>query len=174
MILDVPFMAWIDHLHEVGEPIRKDRSRLLDLAEQAAELERHALALRAQVAAGQAELLAKVQRSWSAEEIARARARDCDRERAGRDGFDLASLSGPEGERLRRALNGLDGTHLAVQALQAFRDGLMPETQGLTGIAIEANAAEGYREALMQVLAWWHLAGAPVLARLKRSPPRGW
>ena len=60
MILETPFMPWIDHLPEVGDPIRKERAKLLEVAEQAAELERHALALRAQVEAGQAVLLTKV------------------------------------------------------------------------------------------------------------------
>ena len=38
MSAELPFMAWHDHLPEVGDPLRSDRAKLQELAEQAAEL----------------------------------------------------------------------------------------------------------------------------------------
>jgi hypothetical protein len=37
---DTPFMPWIDHLHEVGDPIQKERGKLHELAQRAVDLER--------------------------------------------------------------------------------------------------------------------------------------
>ena len=69
MFSDAPFMPWIDHLVKVGDPIRNDRAKLREVAEQAAELERHAAALRGQVTTGQANLLMKVMRHWTLADI---------------------------------------------------------------------------------------------------------
>ena len=156
MILDIPFMPWIDHLPEVGDPIRKDRAKLLEVAEQAAELERHALALRAQVAAGQTVLLTKVMRNWTPSDIQHAS--ECAESRCP----NAVLLCQIDDRKLRDELRKLDGTHLAAEALKAFHDGDVIGQHNLLSTASDAER----RAALERVLKWWTLAGSPVYDRL--------
>lgn len=156
MILDTPFMSWIDYLPEVGDPIRKERSKLLELAEQAAELERHALALRAQVETGQALLLDRVMKQWTLYDIQRAS--DQAESRCANAGV----LRNIEDKDLLGTLRRLDGTHLAAEALRAFHDGGVLGRHDLL-----STAGDGERRAALQrVLTWWNLAGSPVYYRL--------
>lgn len=156
MILETPFMPWIDHLPEVGDPIRKERAKLLEVAEQAAELERHALALRAQVEAGQAVLLTKVMQHWTLLDIQRAS------EHAESRSPNAVLLRHIEDHKLRDELRKLDGTHLAAEALKAFHDGGVIGQHNLLSTASDDER----RAALERVLKWWNLAGAPVYDRL--------
>lgn len=156
MLLDTPFMPWIDHLPEVGDPIRKERAKLLEVAEQAAELERHALALRAQVEAGQAALLTKVMQHWTLQDIQRAS------DRADSQNHSAALLRHIDAHKLRDALRKLDGTHLAAEALRAFHEGEVIGQHNLLSTATDDER----RAALERVLKWWNLAGVPVYDRL--------
>lgn len=67
-------LAWIDNLHEVGDPIRKRRAEILSLLEQAQRLERQALALRGRAIGAHFALVDTVLQHWTEEEVARARA----------------------------------------------------------------------------------------------------
>jgi hypothetical protein len=149
-------MAWIDYLPEVGDPIRRDRAKLHELAEQAAELERHAVALRGLVRAGQAELLAKVMRRWTLADIQSA-AQAADRA----DPVTVARAQ-VEDAALRERLRSLDGWHLASEALQAFDDAVVIRQPNLLGSATEEERSQ----TLARVLAWWNHAGRPVCERL--------
>lgn len=159
MTFDVEFMAWIDALPEVGDPIRKERAKLLQLAEQAAELERHALALRAQVLSGQAALADRVARHWPASDIEAAHQKALNARRAARP------AAGGVGGHLRDALDALDGAHLAAEALQAFDSGRLLRQANLVSTATH----EARHAALAEVMAWWNEAAVPVLERLEEG-----
>jgi hypothetical protein len=155
--MDGDFMGWIDALPEVGDPIRKERAKLQQLAEQATELERHALALRGQVRAGQAALGERVARNWATHDIEAAQS-------AARRARSLARSPAAELDvQLRRELDALDGAHLAAEALQAFHAGGVMRQANLLSTATD----EERRAAVVQVLTWWNEAALPVLERLE-------
>ncbi len=111
---DKPFMAWIDHLPEVGDPIRNARSKLQAMAAQAADLEQQAAALQAQMRVGQVDLLARVMKQWTLADLqSAANAADS------ADPLALARMQIDDDE-LRVKLQPMDGWHLASEALQAF------------------------------------------------------
>lgn len=156
MFADVPFMPWIDHLPEIGDPIRRDRAKLCELASEAAELERHALALRAQVQAGQVELLTKTMRHWTLADIQTAA------EAANRSNPMASAKAKVADATLRGRLELLDGWHLAAEALQTFE---------LAGVICQHNllstaSDEERRQTLARVMDWWNHAGRPVCERL--------
>ena len=62
-------MPWIEHLPAVGDCFQQDIAALQDLADQAIELERRAMALRSQIAAKQTRLLFLVMQGWSHHDI---------------------------------------------------------------------------------------------------------
>lgn len=156
LTFDAPFMPWIDQLPEVGDRIRNERARLLELAGEAADLERHALALRHKVAAGEAELLCRVLNHWTPEDIARAKAR------AVRFDSNARAVGDAGATKLGVALSQLDGNHLAVEAVQAFAAG------DVLGTIDPATAtADECRDALQRLALWWTVAGQPVCRRLR-------
>lgn len=150
-----PFMPWVDHLPEVGDPIRRERAKLVEVAQEAIELERHAAALRVQVAAGQVQLLQRVMGYWTLADIQLAS------EAADRDdavGAQRARVGDPA---LRKQLRTLDGWHLGIEALRAFHAGVTLRPDLLTTATDEERL-----QALVRVVAWWTFAGAPVYERL--------
>lgn len=162
MSTEAPFMAWIDHLHEVGEPIRCQRAKLLELAQEAAELEWHAAALRARLATGQTELLRQVMRHWTLADIQAAaeaarRAHPVDEARAH-----------IEDTTLRAAVANLDGWHLASEALRAFHDAGVLRQHNLLNTATD----EERLQTLQRVVAWWNFAAQPVYERLTAQQRR--
>lgn len=153
---DAPFMAWIDHLPEVGDPIRRERARLLELAQEAASLERHALALRHQVVAARDALTQRVLKHWTLADVQKAV------ERA--EHLDLmATIRGRvDDDALRRQLQTLDGWQLATEALQVFDQARVIRHHGLLSSASD----EERRQTLARVLDWWNHAARPVCERL--------
>ena len=149
------FMAWIDHLHEVGDPIRRERSKLYELVEQANELERHAAALLVKARAGQAELLSAVMKRWSLAEIQSA-AQAADR-------MDPAALARAQLDDpcLQQALAPLDGWHLASDALRAFEAGVIRQHNLLSTATDDER-----KQTLARLVVWWNHAGRPVWERL--------
>jgi hypothetical protein len=155
MPADLSFMAWVDHLPEVGDPIRRERAKLQELAEQVAELERHAAALRVQVRAGEVKLVLKASKHWTLADVqAATEAAD----RADRLALARAKV---EDATLRACLQPLDGWHLATEALQAFEAGVIRQHN-----LLDAASDEERSQTLARVLAWWNLAGRPVCERL--------
>ena len=156
MNFDTPFMPWIDHLPEVGDPIRRERAKLLELAEQAAELERHAAAVRALVQSGQAELMTKVMKHWTLADIQSA-AQAADR-------LDPAARARAEVDDtpLRERLQQFDGWQLASEALTTFQAARVIRQEDLLTSATDAER----RRTLERVLAWWDHAARPVCRRL--------
>lgn len=67
-------LAWIDKLHEVGDPILRRRSAVLEMNEQAQRMEREARALRGRATGACLGLIDAVIQNWTSEEIARAQA----------------------------------------------------------------------------------------------------
>lgn len=155
------FMRWVDLLPEVGDPLRRDRDRILGDAEQARSLELHALALRRKVREGQDELLKRALKRWTLLEIesasSRAEALDVARQ--------LAPASAPNAsdDRMQRALSRLDGLHLAAEAISAFRRGGVIRQHNLMSTASEADRLA----TLNRLLDWWNLAARPVFERLR-------
>lgn len=160
------FMGWVDHLPEVGDPIRTERSKLLELARQATELERSALEMRAHVLAGQAELLAKVMQHWTPADTERAR--DQADKIGGSARLNAVLLCQLQDAPLFEQLCRLDGMHLAAEALRAFSDGGVIGQHNLLSTATDAER----RATLARVLAWWNVAGVPVYDRLSAGPGR--
>lgn len=155
-----PFMAWIDELPELGDPIRRERETLHQLAKEAATLERHATTLRHQLAGGQRALLLKVMKHWTLADIQTAsEVADSRHPMAGA----RASVRDPE---LRKLLHSLDGWHLASEALLVFHDAAVVGRQDLVSTGCE----EDCRQALSRVLDWWNLIARPVCERLKGWP----
>ena len=150
-----PFMPWVDHLPEVGDPIRRERAKLVEAAQEAIELERHAAALRVQVAAGQSRLLQRVMGYWTLADIQLA-CEAADRDDAA--GAQRARVADPA---LREQLRTLDGWHLGIEALRAFHAGVILRPDLLT-----TGTDEERLQALVRVAAWWNFAGAPVYERL--------
>lgn len=70
--MNSPYMPWIDHLPEVGEPITKDRDRLAERLAEARRLELQAEALRAEVIRESTTLFDRVAGQWSGQDIAKA------------------------------------------------------------------------------------------------------
>lgn len=157
MPADTAFMPWIDYLHEVGEPIRGERGKLLRLAKRAVALERDACALRQEVARGQAALLMKVMQSWTLAEIQAA----CEKVRD-RDPMAAAMSAQVEDSGLRERVHALDGWHLAAEALQIFDQAAVLRQHNLLSTATEAERMQ----TLARVLAWWNHIGRPVCERL--------
>ena len=153
---DTPFMPWIDHLHEVGDPIQKERGKLHELAQRAVDLEREACALRDQVAMGHAALLLKVMKYWTLADIQDAceKVRHLDPMAAIRAQVDDSAL--------RERINALDGWHLASEALQIFDQADVLRQHNLLSTATEEERAQ----ALGRVLAWWNHVGRPACERL--------
>lgn len=153
---DTPFMPWINHLHEVGDPIQKERGKLRELAQRAVDLEREACALRDQVAMGQAALLLKAMKHWTLADIQDAceKVRDIDPVATIRAQVDDSAL--------RERINALDGWHLASEALQIFDQADVLRQHNLLSTATEEERAQ----ALGRVLAWWNHVGRPVCERL--------
>lgn len=149
-----PFMPWIDHLPEVGDPIRAERTRLRENADMALELERKAAAMRAVVEQGKAKLLTMVMKNWTLADIQEASEAASRRHPVRQTFNDVEDLA------LRECLRTLDGKHLASEALQVFQDaGVIRELQGeLDEMALAQLAA--------RVLAWWRHLGQPVCDRL--------
>lgn len=156
MSSSVPFMPWIDHLREVGEPIQKERGKLRELAQRAVDLECEACALRDQVAMGQAALLLKAMKHWTLADIQDA----CERVR----GVDSAATIRTQVDdgALRERINALDGWHLASEALQIFDEAGVLRQHNLLSTATEEERAQ----ALGRVLDWWNHVGRPVCERL--------
>lgn len=143
------FMSWVDHLQEVGDPIQKERTKLLGLAREAIELEQRALALRDQVAAGKMALLKRVLAHWT---LADVEAASLKAGMADRGELSLAKVDTVLGS----YAIALDGGTIAAEALDAFEraivnrrpDGVAPlETAELTK-------------------AWWVHVGQPIHRRL--------
>lgn len=153
---DIPFMPWIDHLPQVGDPIQKERSKLRELAQRAVDLEREARALREQVAMGQSAVLLKAMRHWTLADIQDAceKVRDIDPVATIRAQVDDGAL--------RERINSLDGWHLASEALQIFDQADVLRQHNLLSTATEEECAQ----ALGRVLAWWNHVGRPVCERL--------
>jgi hypothetical protein len=156
MLADNPFMPWINHLHEVGDPIQIERDKLLALAQRALDLEREACALRDQVTIGQAALVLKVMKHWTLADIQDAceKVRQLDPMAAFRAQVDDSAL--------RERINALDGWHLASEALQIFDQAGVLRQHNLLSTATEEERAQ----ALGRVLAWWAHVGRPVCERL--------
>lgn len=149
------FMPWVDHLPEVGDPIRRERAKLVEAAQEAIELERHAVDLRVQVASGQVQLLQRVMGYWTLADIQQA-AETADRhDAAGAQRARVGDLG------LREQLRTLDGWHLGIEALRAFHAGVILRPDLLTTATDEERL-----QTLVRVVAWWNLAGAPVYERL--------
>lgn len=148
------FLPWIDHLFEVGDRIRKLRAHALETAAEAASLELHAARLRLRVDLERVEIRDAVERHWSPADIQGA--------------FKIAELRSGHFRQLRavpdaplaQALEPLDGTHLASEALAAFAAVRLP--------ARDAPEAE-IRAALDRARAWHDLAAKPVLTRLNAA-----
>lgn len=147
-----PFMPWIDTLPAVGDPIRRDRDRLRELATQVIELERHAADIRERVRASQGTLLTTAMQHWTLAEIQAA-------ERAHPLNAALAEVNDTA---LREQLRALDGWHLASEALQAFNAARVIRQRNLLSTASD----EERRKTLARVLAWWNHAAKPVCERL--------
>ena len=156
MAVDTPFMPWLDHLAELGDPLRRDRAELLAIAQQAIDLERRALALRARLAVGQSALLQRVMKHWTLADIQAASdaAGRADPLAAVRDQVDDAALRG--------CVRALDGWHLAAEALQAFDQAGVIRQHNLLSTATDDER----RQTLARVLAWWNHVGRPVCERL--------
>ncbi len=152
MTAHIPFMAWIDKLSDVDDPIRRDRDKLRELARQVTELERHAADVRERVRASQGTLLTRAMKHWSLAEIQAA-------ERAHPLNVALAQVPDTA---LRDQLLALDGWHLASEALQAFDAARIIRQRNLLSTASD----EERRKTLARVLAWWNHAAKPVCERL--------
>lgn len=155
MPADIHFMAWIDYLPEVGDPIRRERAKLHELAKQGVELEHHAATLFAQMRAGQAGLLTKTMKHWTLADIQAAAeaAERADPMRSVRARVEDADLS--------QRLMPQDGWHLASEALQAFETVVIRHHNH-----VSAGTEEERAQTLARVLAWWNYAGRPVCERL--------
>ncbi|RRS01141.1 hypothetical protein EIP75_21420 [Aquabacterium soli] len=153
---NTPFMPWIDHLYEVGDKIRAERTRLRDSADMALELERKAAALRALVEKGKADLLTKVMKNWTLADIQGAS------EAAARHHPVRRTFDDVEDGALRECLRTLDGRHLASEALQVFQDAGVIREQDLQAVPDEQALAQ----LAARVLAWWRHLGQPVCDRL--------
>lgn len=145
------FLPWLDHLPEVGDRLRKMRAHALDTAAEAAALELHAARLRRHVDEERAAILKSVDSLWSPADVARAV------EAAELRSVTYRQLRAVPDAALASAMESLDGTHLASEALAAFAAVRLP--------GADASEAE-VREALARVRAWLDLAASPVLARL--------
>lgn len=159
MSAEMPFMAWLDHLPEVGDPLRLDRAKLQELAEQATELERSAAALRARVHSGQTELVIRTMKHWTLADIQTAAVA------ADRADPKTVARAQVQDEALRARLYPLDGWHLASEALQAFESAGVIRQHNLMSTASE----EERLQTLARVLDWWNHAGRPVCERLGRE-----
>lgn len=150
------FMAWVDHLSEVGDPILAARDRLRRSLDRAESLERQAAAVRAEVAEGRAALLRRVLDHWTVADIEAASIA------AGEAGspFPAAYVSDAE---LREALRALDGAASPLEILGAFHKGRVIRQHNLFGTATEAE----HRATLHRVFDWWNYGAVPLLVRLQ-------
>lgn len=156
------FMPWIDKLHEVGEPIRRRRAELEELAREAAELEWHAASLRTKLAEGEAELLQAVMRHWTLADI-----------QAAAEAVRCADPLTPAREQindtaLRGAVARLDGWQLASEALRVFHDAGVLRQHNLLSSATDDERLQ----ALERVLTWWNWIARPVYDRFTSKQRR--
>ncbi|HEP8974312.1 TPA: stable inheritance protein KleA [Pseudomonas aeruginosa] len=152
------FMAWIDKLPEIGDPIRRERSRLLEIAEQAAELDRHAKALRDQLRQGQLTLLNRVMQHYSLGEIEAAE------RQSSQDDATAALLRSMQDGQMRTALQGMDGHQPAIEALIAFRNGAVLRHPDLLNSASD----EERRNTIKRLIDWWNVAARPAFSRVEK------
>jgi len=153
------FMTWVDHLPEVGEPIRKERDRLATKLHEAYLLERRAAHLLAEARAGELDLLATVARKWSLFEIESAG------RRAGVERRALA-LATVRDDALRVGLQLVDDHLTASEAVRIFGQADVIRSGTLL------HASEPERLATLdRVIAWWTFAGKAVYERLEKHPP---
>ncbi len=156
MPADNVFMSWLDCLPGVDESIQRERAWLRDLAREATELERQTLDLRAHLAGGQTELLARVMKHCTLADIQAAS------EAARRvDPLD-ALLDQVEDGALKERMRTLDGWHLAAEALQVFDQAKVIRQHDIMTAASDAERLQ----TLARVVAWWNYVGRPVCDRL--------
>jgi len=153
------FMGWVQHLPELGDPVRSERARLVAKLNEAHLLERRASQLVAEARAEAQLLLSTVARNWSLFEIESAG------RRAGveRRSLGLATVRDDE---LRKALQQLDEHLTAGEAVRVFGAADVLRQESLH----HASDAERLA-ALDRLLAWWTFAGKPVYERLEARPP---
>lgn len=156
MAADTPFMPWLDHLAELGDPLRRDRAELLAIAQQAIDLERRALALRARLAVGQTALMKRVMKHWTLADLQTA-------SEAASHANPLAVLRDQvDDPPLRERMRALDDWHLAAEALQVFDQAGVIRQHNLLSTATDDER----RQTLARVLAWWNHVGRPACERL--------
>lgn len=152
------FMPWIDKLQEIGDPIRRERSRLLEIAQQAAELDRHAKALRAQLKEGQLTLLNRVMKHYSLGEIEAAE------RQSSQDDATAELVRKMEDGKMRAALQGMDGHQPAIEALIAFRNGAVIRHADL----LNGASDEERRNTIKRLIDWWNVAARPAFNRIEK------
>ncbi len=134
------YMNWVDHLFEVGTPIRRERDKLAGMLAKAQALEIEAAGLRAAARTGRAALVANIEQRWTPAEITAAH-RNAAREAP-------PSLDAVRDPQLRAQLRGLDGEASPVDLLQIFSSLL--RQHNLLSTATDAER----RETLERVLDW--------------------
>lgn len=148
------FMPWIDKLPEVGNPILDERKRLQELSFDAQALERKALAIRAQVEAGKADLLKRVTKEWTLLQIETAG------NAATADSLRAQLIEKVPDHQVRDELRKLDGFHTAGEALRCFK------RAGVIRTDTENATAQELRESAERLQHWVSFAVLPVLDRV--------
>jgi hypothetical protein len=149
-------LPWIDYLPEVGDAILTQRGHMTEACEEAQTLETHAHGLRQKVRRDQDQLVQRVEEHWDEAEVKAAQ------RRAIAASPTLAWRENLPDESMRDALKGLDGLHLASEALQAFQRGRVIRQHDLLSTA----APEDLRATAARALEWWNIAARPVVERL--------
>lgn len=146
LVMSHDFLGWLDHLKGTTESLRRRRDLIAEVCAEAAELERHAILLRARARDMEKDLLNSALSQWSLEELQHAS------ESMRRQSTREAELNRIDHEPLRSAARAIDPAALSSEALLAFSQGQI--------------LAEGQPEIVVQrVRQWWALCGQPVLER---------